>query len=489
MKDSSTLALLTDFYELTMMQGYFFISPDEEAVFEMFFRKQPFNGGYTVFAGLKPLLDEIEKLNFSKNDLAYLRGLGIFKEEFLKYLSSFRFTGTIHSVPEGSVVFPNEPIMRITGNIMEAQLLESMILNFCNFQSLIATKTARIADAAGRDVVMEFGLRRAQGINGALSATRAAYIGGVSSTSNTLAAKLYGIDAKGTMAHSWISSFDSELDAFRKYIELYPNSSVLLVDTYDTLKSGVPNAIKVYTELKKQSPAMMAIRIDSGDLEYLSREARIMLDNAGLEDVKIVASNEIDEWIIEQLKIKHAPVDSWGVGTKLVTGGNDPALTGVYKIAARKKTGGFEPCLKISNQVEKISNPGIKNIMRFYASDDTMIADLLFLEDEKEELLSDIAEKKPIRFNHPLTEYAGFTLRGYHTAKSLLEKVMCNGTIIKPQPELDEISTFCRQELNALDKTYRRLLNPHAYRISLSNRLKQLKTNLINAIQKDYENH
>ncbi|HPR48045.1 MAG TPA: nicotinate phosphoribosyltransferase [Spirochaetota bacterium] len=489
MNKFASLSLLTDFYELTMMQGYFFMSRHEEAVFEMFFRRQPFSGGYTVYAGLDPLLDEIEKLRFSPDDIEFLDSQNIFHRDFLDYLAGFRFTGDIHSVPEGSVVFPNEPLLRVTGTIIEAQLMESLVLNFLNFQSLIATKTARIVDAAEGDTVMEFGLRRAQGVDGALSATRASFIGGATSTSNTLAAKLFNIPPRGTMAHSWVSSFESELRSFEKYAELYPDSSVLLVDTYDTLKSGVPNAIRVFTALKETNPSLMAIRIDSGDLEYLSRESRKMLDLGGLDSVGIIASNEIDEWIIEQLKNKKAPINAWGVGTRLVTGGSDPALTGVYKIAAKKSGNIFEPCIKISNQAEKISNPGTKNIFRFFSDQGQMVADLLCLEDEEELLLAETAAGKPIRFNHPLTEYSGFTLRDYGRVVKLLEPVMIQGKRCVPGMNLEKLSERRRIEIDSLDRTYRRFLNPHTYRVSLSNRLKELKTKLINDIQHSYTNH
>ncbi len=360
------LSLLTDFYELTMMQGYFFQCPEEQAVFEVFFRSQPFSGGYTIFAGLEPLLHEIENLSFDSESIDYLASRKIFRDEFLHYLAGFRFRGTIYSMEEGNIVFPGEPLLRIHGSLMETQLLESMVLNFINFQSLIATKTCRIVLSAKNTPVLEFGLRRAQGVNGAISATRAAYIGGAASTSNTLAAKQFSIPTSGTMAHSWVMSFPSELESFQKYVELYPDRPILLVDTFDTLKSGLPNAIQVFGSLKEKSPALMAIRIDSGDLEYLSKKAREMLDRHDLSDVKIFVSSDLDEWIITQLIASGSPIDAWGVGTRLVTGDSNPALSGVYKIVARGREEIFEPKIKISNQSEKITNPGIKNIMRFY---------------------------------------------------------------------------------------------------------------------------
>jgi nicotinate phosphoribosyltransferase len=295
------LGLLTDYYELSMLQGYYFTHRDEQAVFEMFFRRQPFEGGFTIFAGLDPLIDAIVELRFTDDDIKYLDSLRTFRKPFLDYLKDFRFQGNVCALAEGSVVFPNEPLIRVQGELMQAQLLESLILNHINFQSLIATKTARIVIAANDGSVLEFGLRRAQGIDGAVSATRAAFIGGASSTSNVMAGKQYGIPVSGTMAHSWIMSFDSEQEAFEKYAEIYPDNCVLLVDTFDTLKSGVPNAIRVFKKLQQMGKRDFGIRLDSGDLEYLSKEARRMFDRAGLSETKIYASNELDEWVIDQI--------------------------------------------------------------------------------------------------------------------------------------------------------------------------------------------
>jgi len=480
------LSLLTDFYELTMMQGYFFKSPDEEAVFDMFYRQQPFKGGYTIFAGLAPLLKAIEKIKFTDDDIKYLDSVGIFRKEFLDYLADFSFKGDIFSVKEGSVVFPNEPLFRIHGILTEVQLLESIVLNQLNFQSLIATKTSRITCNASPAPVLEFGLRRAQGIDGSISGARAAYIGGVSSTSNTLAGKLFGIPVSGTMAHSWVSSFSSELESFEKYAELYPDKCVLLVDTFDTLKSGVPNAIRIFKKLKDKNPSIMAIRIDSGDLEYLSKKSRKIFDENGLEDVKIFVSNDIDEWIIEQLMNRKAPIDAWGIGTRLITGGNDPALTGVYKIVSKKKGNDFVPCIKISNQSEKITNPGIKNIMRFYNGNSLMAADLIYLQDEEEILMNMIKNNEPVRFNHPSSDYSGFVLSDYTGAEPLLQPVMKNGRISAALPSFKEIREFRLEQTHRLDETYKRLLNPHKYKVSLSDNLKTLKADLISDIQKGY---
>jgi nicotinate phosphoribosyltransferase len=481
---NNNLSLLTDFYELTMMQGYFLKSPDEEGVFEMFFRYQPFNGGYSVFAGLDPLLDAIEKIKFSPDDLRFLDSQGLFKKEFIDYLAGFRFKGDIYSMKEGTIAFPNEPLLRVSGNLMETQLIESIVLNFINFQTLIATKTARIADTADSKSILEFGLRRAQGIDGALSGTRAAYIGGASATSNTLAGKLYGIPVSGTMAHSWVMAAENELEAFQRYAEIYPDRCVLLVDTFDTLKSGIPNAITVFKELKNKKPSLMGVRIDSGDLEYLSIGARKMFDDAGLADVKIFVSSDIDEWIIRQIKSGGAPIDAWGVGTKLITGGNDPALPGVYKIVARKNGSVVKPCIKISNQSEKITNPGVKNVMRFYRNNN-MLCDLLYLEEEEAGLKEKIVKKEFVKFNHPSADYAGFVVKSYDHAEPLLAKVIENGKRIEASRSLPDIREYRQMQINSLDKTYRRLLNPHTYKVSLSDDLKDLKTSLISRLREN----
>jgi nicotinate phosphoribosyltransferase len=481
------LSLLTDFYELTMMQGYFLNCPEDAGVFEMFFRRQPFEGGYTVFAGLGPLLEELNGFHFTGDEITYLESLKIFKKEFIDYLRSFTFSGDIYSLPEGTIVFPGEPLLRVHGKLMEAQIIESMVLNYINFQSLIATKTARIVSIAGNRPVMEFGLRRAQGANGALMATRAAYIGGAASTSNTLAGQRYGIPVSGTMAHSWVMNFKTEMDAFQKYVDLYPDRCVLLVDTFDTIKSGIPNAITVFRKLREKKPSFLAVRIDSGDLEYLSKKARKMLDQSGLREVKIFASSDLDEWIMRQLIQSGAPIDAWGVGTRLVTGWNDPALTGVYKIVAKKEGPAYEPRIKISNQAEKITNPGVKNIMRFYNGNRQVLADLIYLEEEADDLERRIGRREPVRFNHPATEYARFTLSEYSAVKKLLEPVMLKGNIIQKQPSIQDIKLYRQSEVDSLDETFKRLLNPHIYKISLSDRLKDLKTELIRQIKSNYD--
>ncbi|MBN1153439.1 nicotinate phosphoribosyltransferase [candidate division KSB1 bacterium] len=480
MYQTNKLALLTDLYELTMMQGYFLHKQNSLAVFDMFFRRQPHQSGFTIFAGLDPLLDLISELRFCDDDIHYLQSTGIFSTGFLDYLRTFKFTGDIYAAPEGSVVFPNEPILRVHGTLLETQLIESMVLNFINFQTLIATKSMRINLAANEGKILEFGLRRAQGMDGALSATRAAVIGGASSTSNVLAGKLYKVPISGTMAHSWIMSFNSEIEAFQTYADMYPDNCVLLVDTYDTLNSGVPNAIQVFKKLKAQGHSHFGIRLDSGDLEYLSKKARTELDKNDLKEAKIYASNELDEWIITQLIKDGAPIDAWGVGTKLVTGDTDPALTGVYKIVAKKTDQVYEPCIKITNNPEKMSNPGIKNVMRFFDQYNNMIADLIYLEEEEQKLLSQISAKAKIRFNHPTIEFSFFELTDYAYAIRLLEPVLSGEKRETAGKSLFDIQRFAIDELNKLDTTYKRLLNPHIYKISLSDNLKKLKYDLIN---------
>lgn len=472
-------ALLTDLYELTMMQGYYLINPHQRAVFEMFFRRQPFGGGFCIFAGLDPLIDAITELKFKQEDIDYLKSLGIFKEEFLSYLKDFRFKGDVYAIDEGTIVFPNEPLIRVEGTLLEAQLIESLLLNIINFQTLIATKTARIMIAANGGSVIEFGFRRAHGIDGALSGTRAAYTGGAVATSNVLASKIYNIPVRGTMAHSWVMSFGDELIAFEKYANLYKDNCIFLVDTYDTLKSGIPNAIKVMKKLKKGGSVGYGIRLDSGDLEYLSKEARKMLDRNDLKEATIIASNELDEWIINQIMKNGAPINGWGVGSKLITADKDPWLTGVYKLVAITDGNKMEPVIKVSNNPEKITNPGAKNILRFYDRNGMMLGDLIYLKEEEEELLNVVNEKQAIRFNHPSIEHSFFLCSKYAKYKVLLKTVINNGLRTKKAISLNKIRDFTLNNIKTLDPTYKRLINPHVYKVSISDRLKLLKVNLL----------
>ncbi|HVP20172.1 MAG TPA: nicotinate phosphoribosyltransferase [Spirochaetia bacterium] len=470
---SASLTLLTDFYELSMMQGYFLQKENPRVVFDMFFRRQPFGGGFAVFAGLEDVLRYIGSLSFRADDLAYLRSLGSFRPEFLDYLEGFRFTGDLWAMDEGMLAFPGEPLVRVHASLMEAQLIESALLAIINFQTLIATKSARVCLAANGGTVIEFGLRRAQGIDGALSASRAAYIGGAAATSNTLAGKHFGMPVRGTMAHSWVMAFESERESFEKYAETYPDGALLLIDTYDTLGSGIENAIAVGRKLKDAGHGNFGVRLDSGDLEYLSKKVRERLDEAGLEDARIVASNELDEHIIDQLITRGAPIDIWGVGTNLVTAGGDPALTGVYKISAREKDGLYVPTIKVSNNPEKTTNPGVKQVWRFTNGGGSPIADLICLADEEPD------PRRPYTFNHPSGDYRKFVLSDYARITPLLGIRMKAGSIVGELPAIAAIRSRACEEIDRLDDTYKRLINPHVYKVSLSNRLNELKTRLV----------
>ena len=467
------LTLLTDFYELSMTQGYFLHRENPPVVFEMFFRRQPFGGGFAVFAGLESVLAHISAMSFADEDLAYLESLGSFRKDFLDFLSHFKFRGDLWAADEGTLVFPGEPLVRVHASLIEAQLVESALLAILNFQTLIATKTARIRLAAGGGAIVEFGLRRAQGVDGALSASRAAFIGGATGTSNTLAGKMYGIPVRGTMAHSWVMAFAGERESFEKYAEIYPDATVLLIDTYDTLGSGIENAIAVGTKLQAAGHSGFGVRLDSGDLEYLSRKVRMRLDQAGLRQARIMASNELDEHIVHQLITRGAPIDVWGVGTHLVTGGGDSALTGVYKICARWDGSTWVPTIKVSNNPEKVTNPGIKQVWRFASEEGSPLADLLCLEDDPPE--PGAAQS----FHHPMGDYRSFTLRDYASCAPLLSMKMKEGTILTDSPAVTELQARTISGLDRLDDTYKRLINPHVYRVSLSTRLRDLKARLI----------
>jgi len=463
--------LFTDLYELTMMQGYIIGEKNVQSQFDMFFRRQPFNGGFSIFAGLDPLLSIIENISFSSEDIEYLRSLGMFRDKFLEYLREFKFTGDIYAVDEGTAVFPNEPLIRVHAPLSEAQLLESVILNIINYQTLVATKAARIYSASNKGIILEFGMRRAHGINGALSATRASFIGGAAATSNTLAGKQFGIPAKGTMAHSWVMAFNSEHEAFEKYAELYPNATIVLIDTYSTLESGIKNAIEVGKRLKEKG-LPFGVRLDSGDLYYLSRRVREELDKAGLTEAKIAVSNELNEEIIHQLVTDNAPIDIWGVGTQMVTGGSESSLTGVYKLAAIEKNGIMTPRMKISNNPEKTTNPGIKNVYRFYDKNGYALNDLM-AETEKE-----ITEGKPYTLYHQSIDYKKTTLYSYETITQLLNPKMQNGAITAKRPSLEDIQKKTYSQLDSLSCEYKRIINPHIYKVSLTRHLKEIKNKI-----------
>ena len=468
-------ALLTDLYQLTMVGGYVKEGKtDQWANFDYFFRKVPDDGGYCVLAGLEDVIRYIKTLHFTQRDLAYLERTGLFSKEFILYLKDFKFTGHLWAVPEGTIVFPHEPLIRVTAPLPEAQLIETTLLNIMNFQTLIATKAARIRCAAQGDPVVDFGLRRAHGPDGALMASRAAYIGGVEGTSNVLAGQIYGIPIRGTHAHSWVESFPSELEAFRAFARVYPESCVLLVDTYDTLRSGVPNAITVAKELATQGHRLRGIRLDSGDLAYLSKEARKMLDEAGFEDVLIMASSDLDEWLIESLKRQGARIDIWGVGTRLVTSYSTPALGGVYKLTALDEGGRqMVPKIKRSDNPEKITNPGVKKLVRMYDNYGQMRGDVLFLEDEE------LPQGRSFRVYHPMFSHIFKTYPRHFNMKELLTPIFHEGELVYQTPSLHEIREHTISGLDQLDDAYKRLHNPHTYHVSLSSKLFKIKQRLL----------
>ena len=465
------LTLLTDLYQLTMMEGYLQCGTHQKtAVFDLFFRpKGEIN--YAVFAGLQQAAEYIEDLHFDGEDLDYLKSLNCFSQAFLDKLKDFRFTGEIYSVREGEMVFPYEPIVVVRAPLFEAQLVETALLNILNHQTLIATKAARVTSVAG-DNVMEFGLRRAQGPDAGIYGARAAMIGGCNGTSIVLAAKMFGIPPKGTHAHSFVMSFDSELEAFRAYAESYPDNCLLLVDTYDTLRSGVPNAIKVFDELRKKGHEPVGIRLDSGDLAYLSKKARKMLDEAGYPKAVICASGDLDEVSIASLKSQGACIDSWGVGTKLITSESVPSLGGVYKMAEIEDGGVMRPVIKISENPAKITNPGFKKIWRIYGKEGMAEADLICLADET------IDTSRPLTIFHPQETWKKTTFTDY-TVRPLLEKVFEDGKLVRPLPPLSEAMAFARAERATFWDEYKRLEKPHIFKVDLSQKLFDLKNSLL----------
>lgn len=472
------LTLLTDLYELTMMQGYYEKGQNENVIFDVFFRQNPCNNGYSVCAGLDQVIDYIKNLHFTYDDVDYLRGLGIFKEDFLHYLSCFHFSGDIYAIPEGTVVFPKEPLLKVVAPIMEAQLVETAILNIINHQSLIATKTSRIVFAANGDGIMEFGLRRAQGPDAGLYGARAAMIGGCVGTSNVLAGQMFDVPVMGTHAHSWIMSFPDEYTAFKTYAEMYPDNCTLLVDTYDTLKSGVPNAIRVFQEFKDAGKPLIkyGIRLDSGDLAYLSKEARKMLDEAGFPEATICASNDLDEFLLHDLKMQGAAIDSWGVGTNLITSKDCPSFGGVYKLAAiQNEKGEFVPKIKISENTEKITNPGNKTIYRIYEKASGKIkADLICFADEVIDPKQDLLLFDPMD-TWKKTKLAG----GTYTVREILLPIFKNGECLYKSPTLKEIAAYCREEKDTLWDETKRLFYPHRVYVDLSQKLYAVKQSLL----------
>lgn len=470
------LTLHTDKYQINMMYAHWVQgSLNEKAVFEAYFRKLPFGNGYAVFAGLERIIDYINQLEFTDEDIAYLREQEEqYKEDFLEELKNFKFSGHIHAVPEGTVVFPNVPLVRVEARVFEAQLIETAVLNFMNYQTLIATKASRIKRIAPNDTLLEFGTRRAQEADAAVWGARAAYISGFHATSNMRAGMLFGIPTKGTHAHAWIQGHDTEEEAFQKFAEALPNQVSLLVDTFDTLKSGVPNAIKTAKWLEANGKRMQSIRLDSGDLAYLSKRAREMLDEAGLSYVKIIASNDLDENIISDLKAQNAKIDVWGVGTQLITAADQPSLGGVYKLVAREENGEYEPVIKISGNPEKVSNPGVKDIFRIINKETGKAeADYIALRGEK-----NVQQGEPLFLFDPAHPYLNKKVENY-TAVSLLQPVFMNGELVYSLPELDEIQRYHAEQLEVFWPEYLRKLNPESYRVNLSRAAWDLKMDLI----------
>ena len=475
------MSMLADFYEFTMSNGYFkngFYK--KNTYFDVFFRSVPDGGGFAIAAGLEPVIEYIKNLHFGADEIEYFRSKNMFDEDFLRYLADFKFSGDIYAVPEGTPVFPNEPIMTVKAPAIEAQLIETFVLLTLNHQSLIATKANRIVRAAQGRVVLEFGSRRAQGASGAVDGARAAYIGGAAGTACALSDMLYGVPASGTMAHSWVQMFDSEYEAFECYCKMYPHSSTLLVDTYNTLKSGVPNAIKAFKNiLVPMGIKNFAIRLDSGDISYLSKKARKMLDEAGLECCKIVASNSLDEYLINDLVMQGARVDLFGVGERLITSKSSPVFGGVYKlVAVENEDGEIIPKIKVSENVGKITNPHFKKLYRLYDRESgKAIADQLCVYDEC------IDDSKPITIFDQNATWKRKTLTDY-TARELLQPIFRNGELLYDTPPLAEIKAYCKEQVDLLWDEVKRFENPHSYYVDLSEKLWEIKNSLLESVTK-----
>ena len=477
--DINHLTLLTDLYELTMMQGYFKTGNDETVVFDVFYRDNPSGSGYAITCGLDQVIDYIKNLSFSYDDIDYLRNQGIFDEDFLEYLAGYHFTGDIYAIAEGTVVFPREPLLKVKAPIMEAQLVETALLNIINHQSLIATKASRVVYAAGGSGVMEFGLRRAQGPDAGTYGARAAVIGGCDGTSNVFAGKCFDIPILGTHAHSWVMEHSDELTAFRSYAKVFPNNCTLLVDTYDVLKSGVPNAIKVFQEMKDAGIPLTryGIRLDSGDLAYLSRKARKMLDKAGFTDAKIVVSNSLDEYTITSILSQGGCIDSFGVGERMITAKTDPVFGAVYKICAVEENGKFAPRIKVSETVEKITNPGLKSVYRVYDEEGHAVADLITGFDEKVDFST------PYRYVDPEKPWKN---RSYEncTAKPLLHKVIESGKRLTETKTLQELQAYVKKQLdNEIWEEEQRFENPHKHYIDMSPDYYEMKMSMLHNIR------
>ena len=470
------LTMLCDFYELTMSNGYFVNGyKDRITYFDVFYRRCPDGGGFAIAAGLEQIIEYIQMLHFDPEDIEYLRGRNLFSEEFLEYLANFKFTGDIWAVPEGTPIFPKEPIITVRAPAIEAQLIETFLLLCINHQSLIATKANRVVRAAEGRTVMEFGSRRAQGSDAAILGARAAYIGGCNGTACTIADQLYGVHAGGTMAHAWVQMFDSEYEAFKTYCELYPNNATLLVDTYNTLKSGVPNAIKVFNEvLKPRGITKCGIRLDSGDMAYLSQKARKMLDEAGWTGCEISVSNSLDEYTIQDILRQGAKIDMFGVGERLITARSEPVFGGVYKLVAVEDTeGNVVPKIKISENVGKITNPHFKKLYRFFGNDTgKAIADYLCVYDET------VDDSGEMEIFDPEATWKTKTVYNF-TAKELQVPIFRNGELVYRCPSLEEVRTYCLGEVDKLWDEVKRFDNPHTYYVDLSQKLWDIKYNLL----------
>ena len=473
---NANLSMLCDFYELTMGNGYFVQGmQDRITYFDIFFRSVPDNGGYAIAAGLEQAIEYIQQLHFDEDDIAYLRSRNMFDEGFLSYLRDFRFTGDIWAVPEGTPIFPREPIMTVRAPAIQAQLVETFLLLTLNHQSLIATKANRVVRAAKGRVVLEFGSRRAQGVDAAVDGARAAYIGGCKGTACTLTDQLYGVPAGGTMAHSWVQMFPSEYEAFKAYCETYPDNPTLLVDTYNTLRSGIPNAIRVFNEvLKPRGLTKCGIRLDSGDMTYLTRKARKMLDEAGWQTCQISCSNSLDEYIIEDILNQGAQIDMFGVGERLITAKSEPVFGGVYKLAAvEDQQGNITPKIKISENVEKITIPHFKKVYRFYGNDTgKAIADYITVYDET------LDDTKDLEIFDPSATWKKKTVYNF-TARPLLVPVFLGGKRVYDSPSLPEIQAYCRQQVDTLWDEVKRFDNPHSYYVDLSDRLWNIQQDLL----------
>lgn len=471
MNEKLNLTMLTDFYEITMANGYFKAGMAEDiAYFDMFFRKIPENGGFAILAGINEMIDYLDNLEFTDEDIEYLRSKNMFDEEFLQYLRNFEFKCDVWAVPEGTAVFPGEPLVTVRGPVVQAQFVETMVLLLINHQSLIATKANRIVRAAKGRPVMEFGSRRAQGASAAIYGARAAYIGGCAGTACTIADRDMGITALGTMAHSWVQMFPNEYEAFKKYAEIYPEDSTFLVDTYNVLKSGVPAAIKVFKEMK---PKKMGIRIDSGDISYLTKNARKMLDDAGLQECKIVISNSLDEYLIQDILAEGACIDSFGVGERLITAKEQPVFGGVYKLVALEKDGEMIPKIKVSENVEKITNPGFKTLYRLYDKDTSRaIADVITLDNET------IPDGDEYEIFDPQNVWKRKKVSNF-VAKNLRVQLFDKGKLVYEKPSIEEIKAYCAEQVEALWDEMLRFENPQTYYVDLSHDLWELKKNLI----------